>query len=242
MSKNNTYTEEEDSDHSFDTKCYRSCSNQEKFLTMLSNSTSEELRDDLVNIHSTLGLITALVLTLTAPPDNTYKEEIHDDSIWKDNPETGREIYGILLWIATVSCFFTLVVSVLIIFQLAQVPKEKTKAYALKVGFIVMFLAPLLGCSIGTVVFIFAALIQVSLSHTAWVFWFSLAFLLFNLAFVGVFWPILGLAKMEIYMDIEDEKMKAAELNGKKFAVELASQKVDAGGKRIAANDADGAE
>jgi len=218
MSNGNTHMEEEDSDHSFDTKCYRSCSNQEKFLTMLNNSTSEELRDDLVNIHSTLGLITALVLTLTAPPDNTYKEEIHPDSVWNDNQEMGRDIYGILLWVATVSCFFTLVVSVLIIFQLAQVPKDKTKAYALKVGFIVMFLAPLLGCSIGTVLFIFAALIQVSLSHTAWVFWFSFAFLLFNLAFIAVFWPILGLAKMEIYMDIEDEKMKAAELDGKKMS------------------------
>jgi len=239
MSNGNTHMEGEDSDHSFDTKCYRSCSNQEKFLTMLNNSTSEELRDDLVNIHSTLGLITALVLTLTAPPDNTYKEEIHPDSVWNDNQEMGRDIYGILLWVATVSCFFTLVVSVLIIFQLAQVPKDKTKDYALKVGFIVMFLAPLLGCSIGTVLFIFAALIQVSLSHTAWVFWFSFAFLLFNLAFIAVFWPILGLAKMEIYMDIEDEK--AAELDGKKYAVELNAKNIDAGGKRAAANaDDDG--
>ena len=40
-------------------------------------------------------------------------------------------------------------------------------------------------------------------------------------------------------MDIEDEK--AAELDGKKYAVELNARNIDAGGKRVAANaDDDG--
>ena len=68
-------------------KLSKSCSHEEKFLAMINNSNNEELRENLIQLHGTLGLITALIITLTAPPDNTYHENPHDESIWKDNPE-----------------------------------------------------------------------------------------------------------------------------------------------------------
>jgi len=172
---------------------------------MINNSNDEELRENLVQLHGTLGLITALIITLTAPPDNTYHENLHDDSIWKDNPDLGRDIYGLLLWISTASCYFTLIVSILIIFELSQIPKSKTMDFTRKLGFVVMFMAPVVGAVIGSILFIIAALIQVSICHKAWVFWVSLAYLAIVYIVIQVFWILMGKTKVEIYTEIDPD-------------------------------------
>jgi len=183
----------------------KSCSHEEKFDAMINNSNDEELRENLIQLHGTLGLITALIITLTAPPDNTYHENPHDDSVWQDNPELGADIYGLMLWISTASCFFTLVISILILFQLSQIPKRKTMSYTRKLGFVVTFMAPVVGAVIGTLVFIVAALIQVSICHKAWVFWVSLGYLILVYIVIQISWVIMGTKKVEVYNELDPD-------------------------------------
>ena len=66
-------------------------------------------------------------------------------------------------------------------------------------------MAPVIGAVIGSILFIIAALIQVSICHKAWIFWVSISYLAVVYIVIQVFWILMGKTKVEIYTELDPD-------------------------------------
>uniref|UniRef100_A0A0G4H5L1 Uncharacterized protein n=1 Tax=Chromera velia CCMP2878 TaxID=1169474 RepID=A0A0G4H5L1_9ALVE len=118
------------------------------------------------------GLMSALLLTMVAPPDGTVIET-SDDTVWGDAAESGVHVYGFLMAFAAYASILTIFVSMFLMQQLNQILFDEVEKYVELEGGIMFFVA-MAFTTTAQYIFFLAHAIQVSLLYAPWVGWTTL--------------------------------------------------------------------